>query len=212
MAAIPLILRLRKHTHKQIARAQDVIIEELYKIFDKAVLHGGIAIWRCYKGNRFSDDIDVYLPGDIKKIDLLFENLKKRGFNIIKKKIGQNSLFSNLKANNATVRLEGVFKKVEGVLKEYETVDGNIVTVYTILPEEMIKEKIDAYLKRKKIRDIYDIFFLLRYIDKDKVKRELKTLISKFKRPIDEKDLKPLIIDGIVPNTEEIMEYIKRGL
>ena len=40
--------RLKKAKYKDIARVQDIVIEELYKIFDRAVLHGGTAIWRCY--------------------------------------------------------------------------------------------------------------------------------------------------------------------
>lgn len=208
---IPLILKLKKVIHKEVAKAQDLIVEELYKIFDKAVLHGGTAIWRCYKGNRFSEDIDVYLPKDTKNINILFKNLEKKGFIIEKKKISENSLFSKLILNRTLVRFEAIFKRQEGVLKEYETAEGNLITVYTLLPEEIIKEKTDAYLKRFKIRDLYDIFFLLRHVkDKDKVMVNLKTLIRKFKKPIDEKELKVLIIEGIIPNVGDMKSYIGR--
>ena len=57
---IPLALRIKKAQHKEIAEAQDIVVEELYRIFSKAVFHGGTSIWRCYNGNRFSEDIDVY--------------------------------------------------------------------------------------------------------------------------------------------------------
>ena len=85
MPQIPLILKLKKKAHKDIAEAQDIIIRELYTLFDKAVLHGGTSIWRCYGGNRFSEDIDVYIPNDQKRIDSLFEHLKKNGFVIYRK-------------------------------------------------------------------------------------------------------------------------------
>ena len=62
MTEIPLILRLKKQMHKDLARDQDIIIKELYNIFDTAVLHGDTVIWRCYNGNRFSDVFDVYIP------------------------------------------------------------------------------------------------------------------------------------------------------
>ena len=58
---IPLILKLKKATHREIAKAQDLIVETLYEVFETAVFHGGTAIWRCYKGNRFSEDIDIYM-------------------------------------------------------------------------------------------------------------------------------------------------------
>ena len=202
---IPLLLRLRKMQHKDIARAQDIIIEELYKIIDNAVLHGGTAIWRCYQGNRFSEDIDMYLP-DNEKINIFFENLEKRGFIIEKKKITENSLYSNLKFERVYVRFEALFKKVKSVLRDYETIDGNFITVSTLTQEELIKEKINAYLNRKKIRDLYDIFFLLRYVQKI---AELKKLIKEFKNPIDEKELKIIIFEGIVPDSKKMIEYIK---
>lgn len=207
---IPLILKLKKDMHKRIAAAQDLIVQELYSVFNDAVLHGGTAIWRCYKGNRFSEDIDVYIQKDIDKINLFFNNLEKKGFVIEKKKIASHSIYSTMRLDRTVVRFEALFKKVKGSLKEYETVDGNLITVYTLTPEEFICEKIDAYQKRLKIRDLYDIFFLLRYTDQTQIKNKLNIFIKKFKKPVDEKELKVLILEGLVPTTEEIIEYIQK--
>lgn len=55
-------------------------METLYRIFPGGALHGGTAIWRCYSGNRFSEDVDAYVDKDIEKIDRFFEELKKAGF------------------------------------------------------------------------------------------------------------------------------------
>lgn len=207
---MPLILRLKKEAHKKIALAQDIMVKELYSVFNNAVMHGGTAIWRCYSGNRFSEDIDVYIPKDPARINAFFENLKKRGFAIEKKKIGENSLFSNLKFENTYVRFEALFKKANGSLKEYETADGNFVTIYTLTPEELISEKAGAYIKRLKIRDLYDVFFLLRYVkDREKVRKSLQKLLKNYKKPVDEKELKVLILEGLVPATEKMLEYIK---
>ena len=207
---IPLILKLKKSSQKEIAKAQDLIIEEVYKIFDKAVIHGGTSIWRCYNGNRFSEDIDMYIPKEISKINDLFENLEKKGFRIIKKKVGKNSIYSNLELNRTIVRFEAIFKTINGVLKEYQTSEGNLITVYTLTPEELIKEKINAYIKRYKIRDLYDVFFLLRYVkNKDSIKRELNHLINNFKQPVDKKELKVLVIEGFTPEVDKMLQYIK---
>lgn len=207
---IPLTLRLKKEKHRKIARAQDLVIECLYSIFNNAVLHGGTSIWRCYKGVRFSEDIDVYLQKDPQKIERLFEEFEKKGFIINKKKIGENAIYSVLNLNETIIRFEALFKKINGILKEYESCDGNLKTIYTLSPEELIKEKIDTYLKRYKIRDLYDIFFLLRYIkDKKTIKKELIQLTKNFKKPIDEKELKILILEGLVPETEKMFYYIK---
>ena len=210
---IPLGLKIKRKRHREIAFFQDIIVEKLYEIFSKAVIHRETAIWRCYNGNRFSEDIDVYIERKITKLNLLFDSLQKEGFRIIKKRVRENSLFSVLKFNDTEVRLEGIFKKVQGIPKEYETVEGTLITVYTLLPEALIKEKIKAYLKRKKIRDLYDIFFLLRFVrEKEKIKKELEALMASFKKPLDEKELRALILYGITPSSEEMIEYIRRWL
>ncbi|MFH1637198.1 MAG: nucleotidyl transferase AbiEii/AbiGii toxin family protein [Candidatus Woesearchaeota archaeon] len=207
---IPLILKLKKAKHKELVKAQDIIVEEIYRFFENAVIHGGTAIWRCYQGNRFSEDIDVYIARDEKRINALFESLRDKGFGIKKKKIGEKSLYSVMSYNRETVMLEALFKKAKGSLKEYETAEGNFITVYTLKPEELIIEKAEAYLKRNKIRDIYDVFFLLRYVNnREAIIKQLGRLIRNFKKPIDETDLKVLIIQGIVPSWEKMLEYIK---
>lgn len=210
---IPLILRLKRTNHKKIAEAQDLIIEELYKVFDKAVLHGGTALWRCYNGTRFSEDIDVYINKDIKKINLLFNNFKKIGFKIEKKKIGENSIYSNLNFNGTFVRFEALFKKTKGFLKEYTKADGNIISIYTLTPEELIIEKSNTYQKRRKIRDLYDVYFLLRYANiNETIKKSLNNLIKNFKQPEDKQDLQVIIIEGIVPEVNEMLNRIKNEI
>ncbi len=209
--AIPLILRIKRKKHRELAGLQDILIENIYEILPETVLHGGTAIWRCYSGNRFSEDIDVYIERDVKKIEEFFKKLKELGFEIIKKRIKQNSLFSVLRFNTAEIRFEAVFKKVNSIIKEYETCDESLVNIYTLLPEDLIKEKVSAYISRRKIRDLYDIFFLLRYVKEvEKVKPELKKLIQKFENPVDEKDLKTIILTGITPTKKDIINYIDR--
>ncbi len=202
------MLRLKKASHKEIAKAQDVLVDTMNSVFDVAVLHGGTAIWRCYGGTRFSEDIDVYIKRDVERVDQFFKNLERKGCHVVKKKIGENSVYSTLNVSGSLVRFEAVFKKVDGILKEYEKVEGNLITVYALSAEELIVEKVDAYLNRRKIRDLYDIFFLLRYAKED-MTSQLKKLIDYFVEPIDEKDLKVLILEGIVPTKDKMMQYIK---
>lgn len=209
---IPIILRLKRRLHKGIAEAQDILVDSIYNIFENAVLHGGTAIWRCYKSRRFSEDIDVYIPKNLKRINKFFDVLVQKGFDIIKKRVKSNSLFSVLKFNTSIIRFEAIFKRVKGVLKEYETVDGNFITVYTLTPEQLVKEKISAYLKRFKVRDLYDIFFLLRYVDIDKIKKDLLMLVKGFRMPDDKDELNVLIIEGLVPNVNDMLDYIKNKL
>ncbi|HJW97454.1 MAG TPA: nucleotidyl transferase AbiEii/AbiGii toxin family protein [archaeon] len=210
---IPLNQRLKRRQHIEIARLQDIIVEALYKVFPESVLHGGTAIWRCYSGSRFSEDIDMYMEKDEEKIEELFSQLKSLGFAIAKKRVKENSLYSRLVFNGTEVRFEAVFSKVRGVVKEYETYEGILMNVYTLLPEDIIIEKVSAYLKRRKIRDLYDTFFLLRYVnDAGRIKPALRKLLLDFSGPLDESDLKALILFGVSPETNGMLEYIKRWL
>ena len=208
MAEIPLILRLKKKVHKDIALAQDLIVEALYDVFPEAVLHGGTAIWRCYSGKRFSEDVDVYIEKDDKQIKQLFEKFKQKGFQI-KKKISENSIYSSLNFQGTIIRFEALFKKIKGNLANYETAESNRIIIYSLTREELIKEKIETYLKRKKIRDLYDIFFLLPKSNPNKIKKPLQKLLKKYSAPNDKENLQTIILQGAVPNPGEMINFIR---
>jgi len=210
MIKIPLQTKLKREIHRKIAYAQDLIVNEVYLVFNKAVLHGGTAIWRCYNGKRFSEDLDFYLPNDKKKIEALFENLKKAGFNIKKRKISENSIYSELELNRLLVRLEATFQKISGIICDYEMSDGNIISIYSLTPESFLVEKSSAYLKRFKVRDLWDVFFLLKFVGDPEAIKEIGNLIKNYKRPLDEEDLKVILLEGIVPSANEMIDYIKR--
>lgn len=87
-------------------------------------MHGGTAIWRCYGSNRFSEDVDVYIEKNKKKLQKLFKEFERAGFFIIKKRIKKNSVFSVLKLGKVEVRFEAIFKSLKGTLGSYERIDG----------------------------------------------------------------------------------------
>ena len=210
MEKIPLQARLKREFHRKIAYAQDMIVKEVYSIFNKAVLHGGTGIWRCYNGRRFSEDLDFYFPKNNEKLNLLFENLKKIGFLIKKKKISENSVYSELEIDRTSVRLEGTFQNISGVICDYEMSDGNIISIYSLTPKSFLIEKSNTYLKRFKVRDLWDVFFLLKNIENPQKIREIGMLIKGYKKPNDEEDLKVLLLEGITPSADEMIGYIKR--
>ncbi|MBS3166389.1 nucleotidyl transferase AbiEii/AbiGii toxin family protein [Candidatus Woesearchaeota archaeon] len=208
---IPLSLRIKRETHRAVATAQDLILAEVYRHFDKAVLHGGTAIWRCYQGKRFSEDLDFYFPKDATKIQELFSSLEKIGFRVLKKKITEQSVYSEMEMNHVTVRLEATFQKVQSYLVDYETVMGNFITIYSLTPEEFVKEKVSAYLHRRKIKDLYDIFFLLPQVkDFSIIKKELQLFLKSYSPPLDESDLRILVLEGLTPSSSEMRDYIQR--
>ncbi|MBI4010250.1 MAG: nucleotidyl transferase AbiEii/AbiGii toxin family protein [Candidatus Aenigmarchaeota archaeon] len=210
MTKIPLEKRLKKTAHKKLASAQDLLIDVIYAHFPRAVVHGGTAIWRCYNGNRFSEDIDVYVSKKSNE-DEIFNNfltsLKSRGFVVKKFKRTANSIFSKFELSGVEIRFEAVFKNVKNFLvKPFELADGTFANVYTLSPEDLLLEKFLAYKNRKKIRDLYDIWFLSNSVDITKIKQHLDFSIEE---PKDYDSLKALIIFGAIPSIKDLVEGVR---
>lgn len=152
-----------------------MLVSELYDHYPKAIIHGGTAIWRCYNGNRFSEDIDVYLSSINKeKLDDFADKLTKKGFEKNKLKITDNAVFSKFSYQGSVVRLEAVEKNIKKYKNQkFEMTDGSFMVVNTLSPSQLIKEKVGAYLGRQKIRDLYDIFFLIEYVENKRLFRKI---------------------------------------
>jgi predicted nucleotidyltransferase component of viral defense system len=213
MAVIPLYHKLRRSIHRKIALAQDIIIMKLYERFPEAVLHGGTAIWRCYGSNRFSEDIDIYLPPKNKSrenLEMFLKSLEQQGFSLAKFKMTDNGFFSKLMREGVEVRLEAVFKSINASVKQFELSDSTFTNVYTLQPEELIMEKMAAYKKRKKVRDLYDIYFLLRFVsDRKFVEKYLRGFSGSFENPVDPDNIKAIIISGAVPDAGKLIREIR---
>jgi predicted nucleotidyltransferase component of viral defense system len=214
MVVLPLIKRLKKRLHRDVALGQDIMMIEIYNNFPNAIVHGGTATWRCYGSGRFSEDMDVYLPKKFRKsknIKNFLSSLKNKGFSVVKFREKENSIFSVFSYMDVEIRFEAVFEdKRNYISKPFELSDGSFINVYTLTPEDLIKEKIAAYKKRKKIRDLYDVYFLLRLAEKkEKLKPFLKEFVKAFKQPEDTETLKVLIISGVAPSVEDMMREIR---
>ena len=129
---------------------------------------------------------------------------------IKKEKISENSIYAELEFERISVRLEATFQKVSGIICDYEMSDGNFISIYSLTPEAFLAEKINTYLKRLKVRDLWDVFFLLKSVDSPKKIKEISSLIKCYKKPVDEENLKTILLEGIVPSAEEMIDYIKR--
>ncbi len=213
MVTLPLEKKLRKKLHRQITLAQDILVDEVYRFFPKAVLHGGTAIWRCFGSNRFSEDLDFYLPNFSKpKLDQFSKDLEKLGFSKLKFRRTKNAIFSKFEYLGAIVRFEAVAKKVKDYkTMSFEMLDGSSIVVNVLPPEILLKEKVSSYFSRKKMRDLYDIFFLLKFIEKgNQIRRTMKTFLKKYSPPKDEKDLKALIIVGAIPKIKDMLQEIRK--
>ncbi|MFH1751880.1 MAG: nucleotidyl transferase AbiEii/AbiGii toxin family protein [archaeon] len=204
--------KLKKNAHRKIALLQDELVDIVYNISDKAVFNGGTAIWRCYSGNRFSEDLDFYFrPEENFKKDFVLE-LNSRGLELLKYKKTENTVFAKISNGETIVRLELAFREKEHIVKTYEKADGTRINVFVLSPENLLSEKMSAYNNRKLIRDIYDVYFLSSIVTDVKINAKLKEFLKKPVKPVDEKNLKTIVFSGAIPSFQQMINSLKRGV
>jgi predicted nucleotidyltransferase component of viral defense system len=209
--SLPLAGRLKKRSHREVAFAQDVLVAAAYDAFPDFALHGGTAIWRCYGGTRFSEDVDAYVTRYHKKTaDSFLQGLASKGVRKLKFKSTRSTLFGKFELGGAVVSLEGALRSPPSrVVLPYETVSGGRMFVATLPAAELLKEKTSAYLARRKVRDLYDVFFLLSKVeDAREVANSLSKLVRSHTPPVDEVQLKSVVLEGVVPSATEMFEGI----
>jgi len=200
---------LNNNAQLKIARLQDSVIQTVFDNIN-AVFHGGTAIWRCYNGKRFSEDIDIYInkESDIRKV---INRIAQTGLHISFNRKRKSTSYYDISNNEADLSLQIKFAKKKGILVSYEKVNGMRTEIYSLSPEALIEEKIAAYKDRKLIRDIYDIMILTKSAsDKTKIVETLGTFLSGLDKPKDERILRNLIYSGPVPTFNDIIIYLKR--
>jgi len=209
---MPIESELKTEDQKNLARLGDIIVVALYEVDLDIILHGGTALWRCYGGNRFSSDIDIYVTkSQLTKLNhYLTWSLNKRGvkINFPKYSSGRTMIIFD---EVAKAKLEPMDKPagLQAISMEYEKIDGTRLFVRTLKVDEFIKEKIKAYERRRYIRDLYDLYLLAGTEGFEKgVKSQLAKFIKRIEPPIDESVLQSMIYTGIAPTFNELVEKI----
>ena len=148
---------------------------------DELIFKGGTCLFKFYKLNRFSEDIDFTLTKDL-DIDLLFQKIisdlalfnittkvknKKKVFNSFLTIMQMNGpLYNGKPFSLASVRID---------INTKSSIDLNpfnlrLDSIYPDIPafslrvmqeKEILAEKVRAILSRTKARDVYDLWFLL---------------------------------------------------
>ncbi len=191
---------------------QDELAELLYGLEPSLVFHGGTAIWRCYGGNRFSEDLDFYSPS-VASIDSgLAEAAQAHGLEVTKYKKTDNLVFAKVSNAQTEVRLELNFSaKKDAAVMPYERTDGSSFDVLVLSPEQLILEKISAYSSRRFIRDLYDLYHLGGYVREEAlVGGEAKAFLADVAPPVDEGNLKAILYTGVVPSFEQLVSSLRR--
>lgn len=180
---------------------QHLFLSELYKIVggEKLLFKGGTALRFIFQSPRFSEDLDftgqnIY---SYKEIDNFFletlSQLEKIGIKISYKEAKQTTggylglIQYEVIYIKEEMKFEVSLRHGKKVSTEVSNIISDFTTSYTLvhLPSKiLISEKIDALLARKKPRDYYDLYFLLRHptlnksIDKKRLGEILKILES----------------------------------
>ena len=205
----PIESLMNKESQLMIAKLQDSVIDIIFSL-DKLLLHGGTAIWRCYGGGRFSNDIDIYISNE-KVVKRIVNRISLFGERIVFNRKRKKILYYDISADNAKISLQIKISNKKGILVSYEKIDGNRTQIFSMTPENLIIEKIETYNNRALIRDIYDIMILTRSVlDKSRIVNIMISFLSNIKRPKDEKVLKDIVYNGPVPTFEDIVEYLWR--
>jgi len=164
---------------------QHVFLSELYKLPDaeKLLFKGGTALRIVYGSHRFSEDLDFSLFGvaqnEIKSfVEGLFVHvLAEMARADIKVELGDKigttsggylgvATFRMFEYPQVGVEINVSTRNGRSVMGEVDSIANNFVPTYTIihLPQtEIVEEKIfDALIKRKKPRDFYDLYIIMR--------------------------------------------------
>ena len=164
---------------------QHIFLTELYKLPDaeKLLFKGGTALRIVYDSPRFSEDLDFSLFGgldhDVKSfVEGLFiktlAEIEKMGIHVtLGERFGATSggylgIFTFQMFDHQPIGVEiNISTRSDVIIKgEVDSVANNFVPTYTIilLPQnDLVEEKIfGALLERKKPRDFYDLYFMMR--------------------------------------------------
>ncbi len=156
------------------------------KFLDNLIFTGGTMLRLCYGLNRFSVDLDFWLYKgiDIGKYFGRQKDYLSKYYSILDAENKFYTMLFEIKSKDYPRGLKiEIRKKSERVKTEisiaYSKYSNTQVLLRTISLEDVMKSKIEAFLSRKEIRDVFDIEFLL------KKGIELKTAKEKLQKLLD---------------------------
>ena len=191
-----------------------------FRRFDNAIFKGGTCLRYLYETERFSEDIDFNIdisPSNFdKQVEIILYEIEMTGINngYIKKELFEEAyaseiwfygpLYKGTKLTRNKFRIDagkrgGISKKPrwELIKSEYPETRKQFL-IKTMDENELIVEKIITMFGRKKGRDLYDVWFLLKRglnIDVELLERKMTKIMNIKKYPSKhdyERDLKRL--------------------
>ncbi len=213
--AEPIERLLSNDAQVAVARLEDSVVKAIYEIDPKTVMHGGTAIWRCYGGQRFSSDVDLYLTeAQVKKFN--FElTWKISKYNLKHDPPVHAGRMVRIFNDTAETRLEAMMppSRLKAVPALYELTDGTKMSIRTLSVDGFIMEKMSTYLKRFYARDLFDVYQLI--INHDVMPDTRKAVLGLIKgapMPKDENVLRAIVYVGAAPTYKTMVDSIRGRL
>lgn len=181
-----LALQYKTSEHPNITREyfQHLFLSKLYSLADNdgLLFKGGTALRIVYGSPRFSEDLDFSL---INVPEHQYKEFVESRFTEVLAYIEGLGIPTELGSKPGPTK-EGYYGEAKFTMYEYppvalsinvsiregrathgeiESIANNFVPVYNLYhmaQEELVDEKIDALLDRKKARDFYDVYFMMR--------------------------------------------------
>ncbi|MBS3067672.1 nucleotidyl transferase AbiEii/AbiGii toxin family protein [Candidatus Micrarchaeota archaeon] len=183
---------------------QEMMLYSIYSLVGKELLFkGGTCLYKIYKLNRFSEDLDFDISKSLdveKLVKKALYGIKLLGINCSVKYLDEYENAVNVGINfhgplyhgtkeslcflliNFSLRKKPVLpprlEKLSSIYKDFPDFD-----VFVMDLQEILAEKIAAIHNRNKPRDVYDVWFLLKNLsvepNKNLIKRKLKKEFDK---------------------------------
>jgi len=162
------------------------------RVLDYLYFGGGTMLRLCHNLNRYSTDLDFWLDpkSDSKKIYSKCKSSLSANYQLTDFANKRNTLLFELKAPGVTRSLKIEIRKGQFNFSwerkiAFSKFTNKQVMVKGLTLQQMMKNKIEALISRKLIRDAFDIeFLLMRGVDlpsdKEKLEKALK-IINNFK-------------------------------
>lgn len=199
------------------------------KLAQNVLFKGGTALRIIYQSPRFSEDLDFSaFKVSVSQIENLIEAalVKINREEKIELKEAKRTTGGYLAKFQATIGQIPVNGQLEISLRPKKTVTGQIFTIssqlippYTLCAyseEGLVKEKITALLTRAKLRDFYDLYYILRAKLKiNLTPRQIAQFAEKLEKTDDKtfiRQLKPFLPKSHHPVLRNFKQNLKREL
>lgn len=164
------------------------VIEKLNsnRLLNKVIFCGGTMLRLCYGLTRFSVDLDFLIVKGV-RVKTLFKDVYeclRKSYEIKDSANKFYTLLFEVKSNKYPRSLKIEIRKKIKKVKTEETIAfskfSNLqVLLRTVTLEDMMKLKIESFLDRKEIRDVFDMEFILKKgIELNAAQKKLKLILT----------------------------------